>query len=855
MATRRWAVMVTLLWLAAARASAYNMVFTPPSAAVGEGAGSVTVTVNLSGCTSPSNTATWNVFAVAFGSPAAQPGGDFGSPAPASFTIGAGVTSRTIQVPIVNDGAAEPNEQMAIAVRPVGNAQLLCNEGARVPLQNEYRAVVTIQDNDGTASVSIGNVTVTEGDAGTRNAAFRIRLSNPGTANVTVRWATRNGSAVAPLDYQGGAGTEVLNAGRPTADVVVSVVGDTLPEGDETFFVDLVVVLGAATDDAVGRGTIRDDDGATDSAVAIAAVGELERRLAAGTRIELQVRATRRDGSPAAGAEVLWTVQGDAALEGGAASVADQAGIATKAVVFGGGTASAAITASSGEAAPVTFTLRRRSDLGELFDPVRDPGPASLEDVLGELCERPSNALAALCGYLGELGPDDARRAILELAPSEALAQSEVAIETARVHLRAVGERQRQLRHAARRGRSGGRAVPPAVSGAVPPAVSGAVPPAVSGVTLDLSLPRPRDRWASREASEWLPRWQAGRVGPGEAGWGGSLERTGGGSAFAGLSGGIADLLAAQVDRAAGGGGQDPSDNRDVGDVGGDEERGGFFASGRASRGDRDPTGREPGLDYDAVGGTLGLDYRVGASTFVGLAAGYGDSTADFADGGDLALEASALTGYLTFAGERFFLDLVAGYGQDAYRLRRGVSLPDGAGGTLSVSGRGEPDGDETMAELGFGWDLPAGASTWTLSARGSWVRVNVDRYVETLSAGGVGLEIFDQDAESLLAEAALEWTHAASFAWGVLQPQLSAAARHEFEDQARTLRGRFVGDPSGAEFVLPGDPADATHFAARAGLSAVFPRGWAVYAHGEQEFGRDSLSVTTLSAGLRIEW
>ena len=125
----------------------------------------------------------------------------------------------------------------------------------------------------------------------------------------------------------------------------------------------------------------------------------------------------------------------------------------------------------------------------------------------------------------------------------------------------------------------------------------------------------------------------------------------------------------------------------------------------------------------------------------------------------------------------------------------------------------------------------------------------------ENLLVAGLPASEWRVGARLRLGEAALEWTHAASFDWGVLQPQISAAARHEFEDEGRVLRGQFVGDPASGMFVLPTDPADDTYFAARAGLSAIFPRGWALYAHGESEFGRDDLSVTTLSAGFRIEW
>ncbi len=817
MPARRFALLLTLpLTLGAARAGAYNMVFTPASASVNEAQGTLSISVSLSGCTSPSNTVNWSAFAESGASPPAQPESDFGAAAPTTFPVGEGAVSTVITVKIVNDTVAEPTENMRVVVRPGVNSELICAEGPRLPLQNEYRALVGIVDNDSQPTVSIGDTTVTEGDTGTRNAVFRVRLQNAGDGTASVNFLTRDGSAVAPADYLRTGGAVTLTANRPTADVVVAVVGDLQGEGDEAFFVDLVNPDGAVIGDGRGRGTIRDDDGAPPGATVLQILGEPEREVTAGDAIELAVSVSR-DGSPVAGAVVNWTATSGGALEGGSTSVTDQAGVAAKVVLASGSAPTVSVTASSGEASPVTFLLLVRRDLGNLFDPDEDPGLASIAEVIDEACTENRIGLATLCEYLDDLGDDDARQAISEIAPTGAASQTDVAIETARANLRAVGERQRQLRQAARRGSGGG------------------------SVTLDLSLPRPADARVSSLGAHATPvagtTWTEG-----------SPQYSWGHSAIARLWSRVETALDAGPGAGAA---QEPAEV----EPGADDARGGVFLSGRFSSGDRDATGLEPGLDYEAGGGTLGVDYRTGASTFVGIAAGYSDSSSDFSNqGGALGLEAESLTAYLTFAGERFYLDVVAGLGSDSFDLRRSLALPDGSGGTFTVDGSAAPDGEERTLELGFGWDFPAGASTWTIAARGSWVDIEIDSFVETLGAG-VQMQIFNQNVESVLAEAAIEWTHSASFDWGVLQPQISAAARHEFEDQAGALRGRFAADPTGGEFVLPTDPADATYFAARAGLSAIFPRGWALYAHGESEFGRDDLSVTTLSAGFRVEW
>ena len=109
--------------------------------------------------------------------------------------------------------------------------------------------------------VSIDDVSVTEGNSGTINAVFTVTLSIASSDTVTVNAITADGSAIAPADYTALASTKLTFApGETTKTVTVVVKGDTLNEGDETFFVNLSGVTNAAIADAQGKGTIVDDD-------------------------------------------------------------------------------------------------------------------------------------------------------------------------------------------------------------------------------------------------------------------------------------------------------------------------------------------------------------------------------------------------------------------------------------------------------------------------------------------------------------------------------------------------------------------------------------------------------------------
>ena len=112
-----------------------------------------------------------------------------------------------------------------------------------------------------TPKISVSDVTVTEGNAGTANATFTISYTGPGNA-MTVNYETANGTATASSEYTAKSGTANLpKNGCKCATVSVLVNGDTLLEANETFAFNLSnpsspgVIL-----DGQGVGTITNDE-------------------------------------------------------------------------------------------------------------------------------------------------------------------------------------------------------------------------------------------------------------------------------------------------------------------------------------------------------------------------------------------------------------------------------------------------------------------------------------------------------------------------------------------------------------------------------------------------------------------
>jgi hypothetical protein len=122
-------------------------------------------------------------------------------------------------------------------------------------------------------TISIGDVTVTEGTGGTVSAVFQVTKSSRGKSSV--HFATSGGTANAPADFIARTGNLQLNGNRLTRTVSVTVVGDSIDEANETFFLDLSSPKGATISHARGQATITDNDAApTVSSVSSVSVPE-----------------------------------------------------------------------------------------------------------------------------------------------------------------------------------------------------------------------------------------------------------------------------------------------------------------------------------------------------------------------------------------------------------------------------------------------------------------------------------------------------------------------------------------------------------------------------------------------------
>jgi hypothetical protein len=110
-------------------------------------------------------------------------------------------------------------------------------------------------------ALALGDASLIEGNSGSTPASFKGALSAASALPVTVNWATADGTAKQGQDYVAGSGSLTFAPGVTEQTITVSVLGDVLPEPNETFRVVLSGPVNATISDGDGLGTITDDDG------------------------------------------------------------------------------------------------------------------------------------------------------------------------------------------------------------------------------------------------------------------------------------------------------------------------------------------------------------------------------------------------------------------------------------------------------------------------------------------------------------------------------------------------------------------------------------------------------------------
>jgi hypothetical protein len=167
-----------------------------------------------------------------------------------TLTLAPGQTATTITVPVLGDQLVESDETLSVVLSNLVNATAA----------GPGTGTIINDDTPPPPSATIDDVTAKEGDSGSSDATFTVRLSAPAAQAVTIDFATVDGSAAAGSDYTTTRGTVTLAPGQTAQSVTVPVLGDLAYEPTESFSVVLSNAVGATIADGQGDGTIFDND-------------------------------------------------------------------------------------------------------------------------------------------------------------------------------------------------------------------------------------------------------------------------------------------------------------------------------------------------------------------------------------------------------------------------------------------------------------------------------------------------------------------------------------------------------------------------------------------------------------------
>ena len=363
---------------------------------------------------------------------------------------------------------------------------------------------------------------------------------------------------------------------------------------------------------------------------------------------------------------------------------------------------------------------------------------------------------------------------------------------------------------------------------------------------------------------------------------GGQYSAFGGSNAAAALNGGLvptAFYYAVDNQAPSGAAGTDSSEpTRAVGAAsGGLGQHWGWFTQGSYDFGKRGQSTNEDPFDFHAQSITAGIDYNFG-SAVLGASAGYDHYRANFdsngsVSGGDVTVKGASGSVYGAWFGDKLFINGIASFGSPKTDEERVLAYaPSGTcviGGMACGTNRtlsGSPGGNYYAAGATIGHDSNVNSWDFQTTLSLAYRRVKIDSFQETDNspAGGMALAYDEQTIESLRSILGFDISRSISRTFGVVSPNLRVEWHHEFKNDPRMLRAKFVEDSAlglstpnnfvgcTSCFQFPTDSESSDFGVAGLGVTMLFANRVQAYAYYEALFGATKLTSNAVTLGIR---
>ncbi len=113
----------------------------------------------------------------------------------------------------------------------------------------------------GTPAISVANLSLAEGDTATTPFQFTVQLSAAAASGgVSFNYSTADGTALAGTDYTAASGSGSIAETETSTTITINVIGNTTPQSDRNFSLNLTGITGATPSSLTATATIEDDD-------------------------------------------------------------------------------------------------------------------------------------------------------------------------------------------------------------------------------------------------------------------------------------------------------------------------------------------------------------------------------------------------------------------------------------------------------------------------------------------------------------------------------------------------------------------------------------------------------------------
>ena len=181
-----------------------------------------------------------------------------------AFTL---VQADVIRAKRQNPQSANKNQSWTITVKPDGNDRISITLPAAASC-TDNRSICTHDDrklSHSTSDTVLGPVGISIDDTEVEESAnavlaFAVALSHAASSQLTIDYATSDGTATAGADYTATSGTLTIDAGSSSGRIEVPVLDDSHDEGEETMTLRLSNPSEGRLADAEATGTIENTD-------------------------------------------------------------------------------------------------------------------------------------------------------------------------------------------------------------------------------------------------------------------------------------------------------------------------------------------------------------------------------------------------------------------------------------------------------------------------------------------------------------------------------------------------------------------------------------------------------------------